>query len=105
MPKAREPKPDRSVEQSTHFAKAKRRLHAKGQLVLDDQVRTLIDNPLAGEPKTGVLAGIRVVKFKVDRQQLLLAYQFDERQNVIELLDIGVHENFYRDLQQYIDDR
>lgn len=105
MPRAREPKPERSVEQSTRFARAKRRLHAKGQVALDDQVHKLIENPLAGEPKTGALAAVRVIKFKVDRQHLLLAYQFDDRRNTIELLDVGVHENFYRDLQQYLGDR
>ncbi|MBI4634797.1 MAG: type II toxin-antitoxin system RelE/ParE family toxin [Candidatus Rokubacteria bacterium] len=93
------------VEQSARFARSKRRLHPKGQLALDDQVKKLMESPLGGEPKTGALAGVRVVKFKVDRQQLLLAYQFNERRNVIELLDVGPHENFYRDLQEYLDSR
>ena len=48
---------------------------------------------------------MRVVKFKGAAQQLLLAYEFDEKANVIEVLDVGPHENFYRDLQQYLSAR
>lgn len=62
-------------------------------------------DPLVGEPKVGALRGVRVVKFKVGSQQLLLAYQFDTRRNAIEILDVGPHENFYRELQKYLDAR
>ncbi|SRR5258705_502901 len=105
MAKERERKTDRIVEQSTRFAKTKRKLHAKEQLALDDHVKKLIEDPLLGEPKAGALAGVRVLKFKVGPQQWLLAYEFNERRNAIELLDLGSHENFYRDLQTYLADR
>ncbi len=105
MAKAPEPKPDRIVEQSTRVAKTKRKLHATAQLALDDQVKKLVDDPLLGAPKTGALAGVRVVTFKADRQQWLLAYEFNVRRNAIELLDLGSHEHFYRDLQNYRADR
>ncbi len=36
----------RSVEQSTRFAKAKRRLPPRGQLTLDEEVKRLVENPL-----------------------------------------------------------
>ena len=98
-------KPKRSVEQSTRFGKAKRRLPPKGQLALDGEVKKIVDNPLAGEMKTGALKGVRVVKFKLGPLQLLLAYEFDDRRNVVELLDVGPHENFYRDLQSSLKDR
>ena|SRR5438105_4140993 len=101
----KQPKPPRTVEQSTRLGKAKRRLHAKEQVELDEQVKKLIENPLLGELKKGALADVRVLKFKVDRQQYLLAYQFNAQRNAIELLDLGSHENFYRDLQAYLEDR
>ncbi len=63
------------------------------------------DRPAERVPKTGALQGVRVVKFKVGTQQLLLAYQLDSRLNRIEVLDVGPHENFYRDLQKYLDAR
>jgi hypothetical protein len=72
---------------------------------LDVQVRGVMENPLLGESKAGALKGVRVVKFKSGVQQYLLAYQFFPKPNAIELLDVGVHENFYRDLQTYLDSR
>ena len=98
-------KEPRTVEQSTRFRKVKRRLPPKGQLALDDEVKKIVENPLVGEAKTGALRGVRVVKFKLGSLQLLLAYEFDERRNVVELLDVGPHENFYRDLDSYLKER
>lgn len=93
------------VIQAPRFGKAKRRLPAKAQLAADDAVRGIQADPLSGEPKTGALRGVRVVKFKVGAQQLLLAYQFDARRRLVEVLDVGPHENFYRELQKYLDAR
>ena len=87
------------------FGKSKRRLPSNLQLVVDEHVKKMVADPLVGEPKTGALKGVRVVKFKHGALQLLLAYQFDDKHNVIEVLDVGPHENFYRDLQRYLDAR
>ena len=86
------PKPERTVVQAPRFAKSKRRLPPDVQLAVDEVVRELISSPLAGEPKVGALRGVRVVKLKVGPQLLLLAYQFDAKRNVIEVLDVGPHE-------------
>ena len=98
-------KPKRSVQQSTRFGKAKRRLSPKDQLALDAEVRKIVNNPLAGEMKVGALKGVRVVKFKLGPLQLLLAYEFNATRNVVELLDVGPHENFYRSLEVYVKER
>ena len=98
-------KPGRQVLQTPRFARSKRRLPRSAQLAVDDAVKGLLADPLAGEPKVGALKGVRVVKFKVGAQQLLLADQFDTKRNVIEVLDVGPHENFYRELQKYLDAR
>ena len=99
------PKPDRTVVQAPRFAKSKRRLPDQAQIIVDEQVRKLLEEPLAGEPKAGAIKGVRVIKFKIGPQQLLLACQFDERRNVIEVLEVGPHENSCRDLQRYLDAR
>ena len=91
--------------QAPRFSKAKRWLPAAAQLAVDEQVRGLMANPHAGQPKAGALRAVRVVKFKVDALQLLLAYQFEAKTNVIEVLDVGPHENFYRELQKYLNAR
>lgn len=103
MPERRAP--TRTVRSVPRFTKSKRRLSDAVQEEVDAQVRSLIENPLQGEPKVGALKGVGVVKFKVGVQQYLLAYQFLPKPNVIEVLDVGVHENFYRDLQTYLDSR
>lgn len=81
--------------------KSKRRLPDAVQEAIDARVWQLIEDPLSGEPKTGALKGVRVVKFKVGGQQYLLAYLFFPKPNVLELLDVDVHESLYRDLQKY----
>ena len=98
-------KPGRQVLQAPRFARSKRRLPRSAQLAVDDAVKGLLTDPLAGEPKVGALKGVWVVKFKVGAQQLLLAYQFDAKRNAIEVLDVGPHENFYRELQKYLEAR
>ena len=95
-------KPARQVIQAPRFAKSKRRFPPEAQLSIDEVVRGIVGDPLAGEPKIGTLKGVRVVKFKIGPTQLLLAYQLDAKKNVIEVLDVGPHENFYRDLQRYL---
>lgn len=59
-------------------------------------------NPLIGEEKIGDLVGIRVYKFKLFDQQILLAYQIDESKKEVIFTAVGGHENFYRDLKQYL---
>jgi mRNA-degrading endonuclease RelE of RelBE toxin-antitoxin system len=93
---------ERTVQQVPRFRKSKRRLPDAVQTALDDQIRVLLDDPLLGEPKFGALKGVRVVKFKAGPHQYLLAYQFFSSSNVIEVLDVGVHENFYRDLEKFL---
>ena len=87
-------KPRRTVEQSTRFGTAKRRLPPKGQRALDDEIRRILEHPLPGEMKRGALKGVRVVKFTLGPLHLLLAYKFNERRNVVERLDVGPRENF-----------
>jgi len=100
-----EPARPRDLIQAPRFGKSKRRLPAAAQLAVDEAVRGIMADPLSGEPKTGPLKGVRIVKFKVGRQQVLLAYHFDAKANRIQVLDVGPHENFYRDLQKYLDAR
>ncbi|MBL7130299.1 MAG: type II toxin-antitoxin system RelE/ParE family toxin [Candidatus Omnitrophica bacterium] len=59
-------------------------------------------NPSLGEEKRGDLKGIRVYKFKVFDQQILLAYQVDKDKKEVIFVAVGGHENFYRDLKQYL---
>ena len=59
-------------------------------------------NPLIGEEKTAELKGIRVYKFKVFDQLFLLAYQVNYARKEVIFVAVGGHENFYRDLKEYL---
>ena len=67
--------------------------------MLDEAVRFIAANPEIGEEKIGDLAGIRVYKFILSDQLILLAYRILD-QSTIKLLTLGPHENFYRDLKR-----
>ena len=92
----------RTVLQAPRFGKSKRSFPAPAQLEIDEQVKGIVADPFVGEPKVGALRGVRVVKFKVGPQQLLVAYSFNAKKQTIEMLDVGPHENFYRELTKYL---
>lgn len=97
--------PGRRVQQVPRFRKAKRRLPGPVQDAVDDQVRRIMEDPLLGEPRSGALKGVRVVKFRGGSHQYLLAYRSFPHENMIEVVDVGVHKNFYRNLTGYLRDR
>ncbi len=57
-------------------------------------------SPNIGEQKKGNLAFLRVHKFKMNKQLTLLGYSFDDGSLVLELMALGSHENFYRDIKR-----
>ncbi|MBT4618715.1 MAG: type II toxin-antitoxin system RelE/ParE family toxin [Gammaproteobacteria bacterium] len=84
------------VVQTGSFRRKAKKLHATEKTALDRAVRKLVASPESGASKKGDLAGVRVLKYKVKAQQYLLAYSYEPE--LITLLAIGTHENFYRDI-------
>lgn len=81
------------------FERAIKKLHRQQKAALDEAVRTIANQPEAGEAKVGDLAGVQVYKFRMGNLLCLLAYRvLDE--NTLKLLTVGPHENFYRDLKR-----
>ena len=87
------------IFQTPIFSRKKKRIKKKQIKDLDDVIRKVIRNPKIGERKTGDLADIRVYKFRMAKQEYLLAYKWDDEKGI--LIALGVHENFYRDLKKY----
>ena len=56
--------------------------------------------PTLGERKKGALTFLRVYKFKMNKQLTLLGYSFDDGTLILELMALGSHENFYRDIKR-----
>jgi len=88
------------VIQSPSFARKVKIFHKDGKKSLDYHIKKILENPKIGEGKKGDLEVVLVYKFKLKTQQYLLAYRI--KKNTLELIMIGPHENYYRDLKQYL---
>ena len=80
------------------FKKTYKKLHKQSKTEVDNAIRTIIKNPKIGVEKKGDLVGVFIYKFKIHKQEMRLAYEWDPKTHV--LLALGVHENFYRDLKK-----
>jgi mRNA-degrading endonuclease RelE of RelBE toxin-antitoxin system len=77
-------------------------LHKSQIKILDKEIRKISDNPEIDQEKRGNLENVRVYKFHIGKQLFLLAYELDN--DVLNLIMIGSHENYYRDLAKYYDE-
>ncbi|MDF1579684.1 MAG: type II toxin-antitoxin system RelE/ParE family toxin [Desulfuromonadales bacterium] len=87
------------VLQTPTFKKAVKKLHQNQKKDLDKAVKGLIEDPLLGEQKKGDLSFLRVHKFKMNKQSTLLGYSYQDGKVTLELMALGSHENFYRDIK------
>ena len=81
------------------FERAAKKLHRNQIKQLEDAIDEIVSNPELGEMKRGDLGGVRVCKFRINNQLILLAYQCSGNNRDLTLLSLGPHENFYRDLK------
>ena len=79
--------------------KQKKRLHKHQIKALDREIKKITINPGIGHGKKGILKNVKVYKFHIGKQLFLLAYEFEN--DVLNLIMIGSHENYYRDLAKY----
>jgi hypothetical protein len=77
-----------------------KKLHANQKKDLDNAIKELMLSPLMGEQKKGDLSFLRVYKFKMVNQLTLIAYSYENGSIVLELIALGSHENFYRDIKR-----
>ena len=92
-----------NIYQSRSFEKKVKKMSKSEKGALDREIRRIAENPRIGEEKKGDLRGVFVHKFKLKTAQYLLAYRKVGAD--LELVMIGPHENYYRDLKQYLRDR
>ena len=88
------------ILQSRSFEKKVKRFSKQEKRLLDKQILKIAESPSVGTEKMGDLRGIYIYKFKIKTIQYLLSYRFigDD----LELIMIGPHENYYRDLKNYL---
>ncbi|MCP5098230.1 MAG: type II toxin-antitoxin system RelE/ParE family toxin [Chloroflexi bacterium] len=87
------------VLQTPSFKKTVKKLHKNQKKDLDNAIRTLMEDPTMGERKKGDLSYLRVYKFKMVKQLTLLGYSYEDGTVTLELIALGPHENFYRDIK------
>lgn len=85
------------ILQSRSFERKVKKFTKAEKKKLDEQTRKIADSPAIGSEKKGDLRGVYVHKFKIQKKQFLLAYRFTGED--LELIMIGPHENYYRDLK------
>jgi mRNA-degrading endonuclease RelE of RelBE toxin-antitoxin system len=88
------------IFQSRSFAQSVKKLRKPEKEVLDEEIRKILTNPDIGDPKKGDLRGVFVYKFKLQTTVYLLAYRVTGEG--LELIMLGPHENYYRDLKKYL---
>jgi len=90
------------IIQTNRFKKAVKKLNPQQKSELDQAVKTIAETPSIGERKKGDLDFLQVYKFRMNNQLTLLAYSYEEEIITLTLLDVGSHENFYRDIKHSI---
>jgi len=88
------------IIQSPTFAKQKKRLKKNQFKKLDEAIKTIVANSDIGDIKKGDLQGIRVYKYKIGNNLILLAYEIEG--STLYLYYFGSHQNFYRELSKYL---
>ena len=92
-----------SVSATPSFVRVAKKLHPKDKKVLDEAVQTVLADPLISTEKKGDLVGVFVYKFKLNKQETLLAYALrpdKTKPGEAVLLGLGPHENFYLGLKR-----
>lgn len=88
------------IIQSSKFERTVKKFTTLQKKTLDKHILKIIEDTSIGDEKKGDLKGVFIYKFKIGNTQYLLAYRCDA--DALELLMIGPHENYYRDLKNYI---
>jgi len=91
------------IIQTRSFEQRVKKFNQAQKMILDKQIKLVIENTDSGDEKRGNLCEVYVHKFKIKTIQYLLAYHFNEEQ--LELIMIGPHQNYYRDLKKYLKEK
>lgn len=92
--------PATEIRQSRVFEKAFGRLSESLKDLVDLEIEKIVMCPEIGQQKKGDLSHLWVHKFKLENRETLLGYSWQANQLVIYLLNMGPHENFYRDVKK-----
>ena len=81
------------------FQRKAKKLRTPQRAHLNEAIQSIQRDPFLGEAKVADLQGYFVCKFKLESEQMLIAYKLISEE-LLKLLYVGPHENFYRDLKR-----
>ena len=87
------------IQQTLSFKARFKKLHKNQIAQVESAIQKIVENPDVGIKKKGDLSDVYVYKFHLDKTLQLLAYTWEEEIETITLLQLGSHENFYRNLK------
>ena len=88
------------ILQSRSFQNKVKKFGKNEKKTLDGEIQKIANDPSVGVGKKGDLRGVFVHKFKIQSRIYLLSYR--EKNENLELIMLGPHENYYRDLKNYL---
>ena len=89
------------IIETPRFKKVYKKLHDNQRASANAAIDAVIADPNIGVRKVGRLSRIYVYKFKMLGQLMLLGYEWStEGEIILTFVDMGTHENFYRDLKK-----
>jgi mRNA-degrading endonuclease RelE of RelBE toxin-antitoxin system len=88
------------IQQTLSFKSKAKKLHQNQVKELEAAIKKICNDPKIGVRKKGDLSEVNVYKFNMSNSLYLIAYTWDDKESLLTLLQLGVHENFYRDLKQ-----
>ena len=84
------------IDQKPKFNRTYKKSNANQLRDVNIAIQIIAENPETGNLKSTDLTGMRVHKFRMNKQMVLMAYDWHD--DTITLLALGSHENFYRGL-------
>ena len=88
--------------QTNTFKHSTKKLHNNQKEALKTAIQEIEKNITIGDLKTGDLIGIRVYKFRILDQLVLLAYHYEASNGLLTLISLDTHENFYKNLKNQL---
>ena len=85
---------------SRSFQNKIKKFGKKEKKILDGEIKKIAQNTSIGVEKKGDLRAVFVHKFKIQSNLYLLSYRVKNEN--LELIMLGPHENYYRDLKNYL---
>ena len=87
-----------NIQQTSVFKRKYKKLRKHDKEVVDTGIREIMKNPSIGRFKKGDLLDHQVHKVTDKNREWLIAYIYGAKS--LDLIDLGSHENFYRNLKK-----